>query len=975
MNKILIFLFLVPHLVFSLDTLQVLNEDSLIFLPKSSINSLIFEESFHSKDPLLPQAKEDWRVDGESYIQFVGGDESRFQQNIDLEVKGQLDSNIFIYGELRDSDLPSPGDGDEASLKDIDKAYLSLQGNRGGVELGDQKFNRGKGSWLAQESFLGISGNWNLDSSLFIKSGLGVQRIQKKAVILYGEEGVQGAYSLLEKAGYQVSKGSVELRLNGFLLKENHDFKIEEATGNLYFLSTTFIRSGDVIDVRFSVLEEEALPLYSRYADIDFKFQKQSLSFQIWDEGLRLDGSDARLISVDGEPYYYTPYLSDSVQYENFQIPSSYYLINGIYIFSEDPHEGDYVYFPEFVFVGEEMGEYKKDGLKFIFVGEGKGDFLPGILQEGSTDFQLLSFNYEGSKSKVRWDVDFSVSPQQKESLISEGFLGIDLTQFLYIEEEWLIRYKGFNLDLINYDNWFLWRDLKIRELPNEELGVYKSQLGIKSGFLSDLWVGNTTLNSDSKGVTRNEVGIALGLPVSLELEQILANVIDYKHFDYEYFDYFFRLGLVEGIFQPRLWAGYIEYYRSVEKQKGLKEFKSGIGSSLKASEVVGTDVEFEYDWAEDSLSRKTIVSKISLIGSKYSVKLNSSMSWLEEFTLGDQSQNYLLSLRASYHVLPRLGLFRFNFDYGYFKDQKLIKKFIRVGEGTGDVVFDEKDSSYVENVIFGDYIFEGFIRDSLNSASYSNKVDWSLSHQVVLGKTMNVNSGFLSDLSMRNKILWKSVDTSRVISWLPQFEKEWNEGQFDLNNGLIWNKKKHSIDLNRKLFYSKIFGLKKSRSLVWSSNQNSMFNKILLGTNISDGYYRWSEEQNWKETSVSFKPGYVLPYSIKTYLLFGLRHLQGSSFNNPFEVYNYELGSEWNWLYKKQMLNASYRFIRTSGEWAKLPLRVKGDLLDGDYHNLQVNTQMQISEGIGLDAIMNVYLQKDQDIKAQVRINLGGSF
>jgi hypothetical protein len=974
-NRTLFLCLLVQNLLFSLDTLQVLNEDSLSFLPKIPLRSLIFEESFNSKYLILPQSKGDWQVDGKSYIQFVGGDESRFEQNIDLEIKGKLDSNIFIYGELRDSDLPSPGDGGEASLKDIDKAYLSLQGNRGGVELGDQKFNRGKGSWLAQESFLGISGNWNLDSSLFIRSGLGVQRIQKKAVLLYGEEGVQGAYSLLQKAGYQVSKGSVELRLNGFLLEENQDYEIEEATGNLYFLSTIFIRLGDVIDVRFSVLEEEALPLYSRYADIGFKFQKQSLSMQIWDEGLRLDGSEAKLISVDGESYYFTPYLSDSVQYQKFEVQSSYDLINGIYVYLEAPTEGDYVYFPEFVFVGKGMGEYMKDGSNLIFVGEGKGDFLAGILQEGSTDLQLLSFNYQGTKSKVHWDVDFSVSPQQKESLISEGFLGIDLTQFLYIEEEWLIRYKGFNLDLVSYDNWFLWRDLKIRELPNGELGVYKSKLGIKSGLVSDLWLGNTTLNSDSTGVTRNEVGMALELPVSFELEQILANVIDYKYFDYEYLDYFFKIGLVKGDFQPRLWAGYIEYYRSVEKQKGLKELKSGVGSSLIASEVVEADVDFEYDWAEDSLSRKTIFSKFSLIGSKYSFKLSSSMSWLDDYILGDQGQNYLLSLGTSYHVLPRLGLFRLNFDYGYFKDQKLIKKFIRVEEGTGDVVFDKKDSSYVENVLFGDYMLEGFVRDSLNSASYSNKIDWSLSHQVALGKAMNVNSGFLSHLSMRNKVLWKSVDTSSVIYWFPQFEKEWNEGLFDLNNGLIWNKEKHSINLNRNLLYSKIFGLKKSRSLVWSSHQNSMFNKILLGTNISDGYYRWGEGQNWKETSVGLKPGYNLPYNIKAYLLFGLRELQGSSFNNPFEVYNYELGNEWDWLYKGQLLNASYRFMRTSGEWAKLPLRVKGDLLDGNYHNLQVNTQMQISEGIGLDAIMNVYLQKDQDIKAQVRINLGGSF
>ena len=54
-----------------------------------------------------------------------------------------------------------------------------------------------------------------------------------------------------------------------------------------------------------------------------------------------------------------------------------------IYIFSEDPHEGDYVYFPEFVFVGEEMGEYKKDGFEKFeqLIGSIESDTIQTLLR------------------------------------------------------------------------------------------------------------------------------------------------------------------------------------------------------------------------------------------------------------------------------------------------------------------------------------------------------------------------------------------------------------------------------------------------------------------------------------------------------------------------------------------------------------------------------------------------------------------
>lgn len=974
-QKALFLVFLYSISTFSQDTLRILNEDSLRVLPKKALNVLNvqIDNGFKSVDSL--NQKERWEVEGESYVQFIGGDNSRFQQNIDLEIKGELDSSVQIYGELRDSDLPSPGEGGEASLKDIDKAYLVIQGVRGGVELGDQSFSRGMGSWTSDESFLGVSANWNLDSILFIQSGLGVERIQKELVTLYGEEGVQGAYSLLSRSGVQVSEGSVELKLNGVPLEENIDFEIEEATGNLYFLATTFIRDGDVIEVRYSVSEEEALPLYARYADLKYDFGNQSVSVQFWEEGLRLDGSESQKINIESESYLLTPYLGDSVEYQLFEKREAYSFDNGVYTHIENVEEGSYVYFPQFVFVGESRGNYIIEGVTFVFVGEGNGDHLAGYLQKDSPDLQVLSLGYDGSKKYVQWEIDYSVLPQSEEAFVTEGWVNIDLPMNLYLQEDWLIRRSGFDLELINYDSWYLWRDLKVRELPKEELNISKSRFGFKKGGMGDVWIKSTTLDSDTLGVTRTEVGADLSLARYFELSQNVANVIDYKDFQYELNDYSLNLFRRSGRLQPRAWADYLEYYRSVDKQRGLRELQMGLGGLAKVFDVLSFDFDLEYDWAEDSLSRKTISTQTSIVDARYSVKLNSSLSWLDDLVLGEQSQNYLFSLKSFYRVNPRLGFFRFDFDYGYFRDQQLVKKYIRVEEGTGDVVFDERDSTYVEGVVFGDYILEGFVRDTSSSSVYSNNIEWDFDHRVVLGELLGVNTGFFNDLTTQNNIFWKSVDTSSTVSWLPQFEDEWNEGRFDLENTLIWKSGKHSVDLKRNLFHAKIWGLKKNRKLVWSLGQNSIFNKVLLSSNYSTGDYSWGKEQKWTDNTVGVKPGYRLPYDLKTYVLSGFSRLYGENFGDDFEVDNFELGNEWSWDYKKQILSASYKFLRTTGEFSKLPLRVRGDLLEGDYHNVQLNTQMELIEGIGLNGNLNVYIQEGRDLKTQIRVDMGGQF
>jgi hypothetical protein len=201
-----------------------------------------------------------------------------------------------------------------------------------------------------------------------------------------------------------------------------------------------------------------------------------------------------------------------------------------------------------------------------------------------------------------------------------------------------------------------------------------------------------------------------------------------------------------------------------------------------------------------------------------------------------------------------------------------------------------------------------------------------------------------------------------------------------------MWAIKKHNLSLGRNLIYSQVFGLKEMRSLVWEGLSSSRWFDFLLEQRVRQGDFRWGDEQTWNEKEYGVKPGYALPKRIKFYVFYVLKKIESHD-SGGYKLLKHEIGNEWNWIYGKQNFNLRYSYIRNLGEYDLLPLRVKGELLSGDYYTLYLNSIMQLSKNISLDASLNVYYQPDQDVNhglgetkhdrfiSQVRIELGGAF
>ncbi len=228
-----------------------------------------------SGEVVLPEVEEAWTLDqggdldvrGSKAIFVSSGNrrELTVDQNLRINVSGQLTSDIYVRAALSDDNLPVVPEGNTEELKDIDKVLVELEARRWKAVLGDFMALRG-GTLFGnyRRKLQGFSMEARPGQGR-VEALFGSPRGLYRTVEFRGQESNQGPYFLGTGEASQnlfVVAGTELVTLDGETLTRgaNRDYVIDYVRGTVTFTFRRLITADTIIVVEF----EEGEGPYSR---------------------------------------------------------------------------------------------------------------------------------------------------------------------------------------------------------------------------------------------------------------------------------------------------------------------------------------------------------------------------------------------------------------------------------------------------------------------------------------------------------------------------------------------------------------------------------------------------------------------------------------------------------------------------------------------------------------------------------------
>jgi len=292
------------------------------------------------------------------------------ESGLRMQLEGEVAEGVFITGALTDQTTPLQPEGNTQSLKEIDKVFINMRSEKFTGTFGDFDIQY-KGGELTNISrkLKGVTGGFNTKKSNFsfvaaVSEGMFFTNR------FLGVEGNQGPYQLQGKNDEKniiVLAGTEKVWINGERMTrgEDNDYTIDYATGQITF-------------TRYRPITQDSR------IEVDFEYSIQDLTKNVLAlEGARTLGENGLIyISMFSEtdrkdnPVNFT-YKDEDLNKLNSAGDSTETAVrNGV--FYQGSQKGNYsktdsggVSF--FVYKGENKGEYD---IKFSYVGEGKGDYV-----------------------------------------------------------------------------------------------------------------------------------------------------------------------------------------------------------------------------------------------------------------------------------------------------------------------------------------------------------------------------------------------------------------------------------------------------------------------------------------------------------------------------------------------------------------------------------------------------------------------
>jgi hypothetical protein len=318
-------------------------------------------------------------------ITFGNNQDVVVNSNLNLQLTGKISDNLNILAAISDNNIPIQPEGYSQQISEFDRVYISVFNEQLGLVAGDFEltgspglfmdfYKRSKGAMFNGKFTLGRSGKNNFKTT--VSGAISKGKFCKNSFM--GIEGNQGPYKLRGNNNEQfivVLAGSERVYIDGRLLARgiNNDYTVDYNNAEIIFTPMQTITKDRRIIVEFEYTERS----YARfllYTANEFHTKNGTFFFNVFSE--QDDKNQTLQQDLSDEEKYFLSALGndidkavvpmiDSVGYNENEVLYSKTdsLVNGIihqdvYIHSNDPEGAVY-------------------RLRFSYVGEGNGDYLP----------------------------------------------------------------------------------------------------------------------------------------------------------------------------------------------------------------------------------------------------------------------------------------------------------------------------------------------------------------------------------------------------------------------------------------------------------------------------------------------------------------------------------------------------------------------------------------------------------------------
>ncbi|WP_317898214.1 hypothetical protein [Aurantibacillus circumpalustris] len=320
-------------------------------------------------------------------ISFGNNQDIVVNSNLNLQVSGKLTPEIDLVMAATDNNIPFQADGTTAQLQEFDKVFIQLSNYNTKMIVGDYQLSRPQNSYFmnfykrAQGLYIE---NLYLDSTakkpLIFKTQVSgaVSRGKFSRQVFFGIENNQGPYRLKGAENEPfiiVLSGTEKIYIDGRLLQrgQENDYIIDYNTGELTFTAKQQITKDKRIVAEFQYAERN----YGRslfFLGEEVQSTKSKFYLNVYSEQdnknrplqQNLDDPDKKTVMMEaGDDPAKSVFTGASridtfslanIQYRKIDTLVDGFIYSGVYVYSIDPENAEYI-------------------LRMSFVGPGKGNY------------------------------------------------------------------------------------------------------------------------------------------------------------------------------------------------------------------------------------------------------------------------------------------------------------------------------------------------------------------------------------------------------------------------------------------------------------------------------------------------------------------------------------------------------------------------------------------------------------------------
>jgi hypothetical protein len=355
--------------------------------------------------------------------------DAEVEQSLRVSVTGRIGEDVRLTALLSDQNIPLQPEGETQRIEELDEILIRVDAKSGSATLGDFVARReGTAFGDFERRLSGAEGRVGLGPAGARATG-GSTRGNFRTLEFRGEEGKQGPY-VLAGEGFTstgvIVAGSERVWMDGVLLTrgENNDYVVDYSRGEIEFTNRRLVTVDSEIAVDFEFAEQD----YRRNFYLgEGSFASEGGGFT-WRTSIAAEIEDEDPLSAA---------LTDERREDLKAAGDEAVLVEGATCTGEG---GDYVEVDDhfeyvggdsgtcsvaFTAVGAGLGGYVRDrapdsGLTFFrFVGDGNGDYAPGLLLPGPRTASLADLGVRLTTGDWKLAADGAVSREDRNTLSS----------------------------------------------------------------------------------------------------------------------------------------------------------------------------------------------------------------------------------------------------------------------------------------------------------------------------------------------------------------------------------------------------------------------------------------------------------------------------------------------------------------------------------------------------------------------------